>query len=306
MSADLQSLVDQLCALEEVGLATVITSVLQARPEVAPAVVTFSIPDLTYPPSRALIERRASGVIKSFNTNTGFGFIDCPELKSVFGNDIFLHTSQIGNFTPGDAVSFAVCLSKDNKPQGFDLQYQGGGKGGKGKQMDGKGDDFTQMMKGKGWGFKGDSWGGKGDGWGGVKGPDAWVGCKGDFWAKGDCWGGKGDCWGGKGDCWGGGGKKGGGKKGNGAPEEELGQFTGTIKSFNGKNGYGFIACPDLQAQGCPNDVFLHHHEMLEGFEVGHEVIFTAYLNARGQPQGKDLQAADGSVEVGTKRQRVS
>eukprot|EP00409_Alexandrium_fundyense_P003644 CAMPEP_0185905930 /NCGR_PEP_ID=MMETSP0196C-20130402/5092_1 /TAXON_ID=2932 /ORGANISM="Alexandrium fundyense, Strain CCMP1719" /LENGTH=58 /DNA_ID=CAMNT_0028625567 /DNA_START=23 /DNA_END=195 /DNA_ORIENTATION=+ len=57
--------------------------------------------------------------------NNGFGFIDCPELHAVFGNDVFLHNKQLGEFGPGAMVTFAVCLSKDNKPQAYDLQPMG-------------------------------------------------------------------------------------------------------------------------------------------------------------------------------------
>merc|ERR550525_353072 len=139
MMVPLQNLVDTLSGLDEESLVNVISSVLQARPEGAPPVVNFSIPDLTYPPSRALTERRSQGVIKSFNMNNGFGFIDYPELHAVFGNDVFLHNKQLGTsgeFGPGAMVSFAVCLSKDNKPQAYDLQYPGGNsKGGKGGGM---------------------------------------------------------------------------------------------------------------------------------------------------------------------------
>merc|ERR1739845_307013 len=59
--------------------------------------------------------------------------------------------------------------------------------------------------------------------------------------------------------------------------KEELGDFTGTIKSFSEKTGYGFIACPELKAQGY-NDVFLHHSQAT-GMEVGSPVAFSAFLN---------------------------
>merc|ERR1712190_496198 len=70
--------------------------------------------------------------------------------------------------------------------------------------------------------------------------------------------------------------------------QQELGQFTGTIKSFNQKNGYGFITCPDLNSQGF-QDVFLHHAQ-LNGFEVGSTVQFTAFINKKGSVQAMDLE----------------
>merc|ERR1712176_1446896 len=70
--------------------------------------------------------------------------------------------------------------------------------------------------------------------------------------------------------------------------KEELGDFTGTIKSFSEKSGYGFIDCPDLKAAGY-NDVFLHHKEY-NGLESGNSVSFSAFLHNKDQPQAKDVQ----------------
>merc|ERR1719396_153632 len=67
-------------------------------------------------------------------------------------------------------------------------------------------------------------------------------------------------------------------------------EFVGTIKSFNGNSGYGFIECDDLKAV-YGNDVFLHHSQ-LSGFEVGSVVQFAAFLNQSGKPQAKDLAEA--------------
>jgi len=304
--------VDTLSILDEESLVQVISSVLAARPECAPPVINFSIPDLTYPPSRALLERRGQGVIKSFNPQTGFGFIQCEELHTVFGNDVFLHSRQLGDFGPGAVVSFAVCLNKDNKPQAYDLMPVGCAKGcweGKGGCWDGKGG-----CPGGPWDCKG-GWDGKG-GWWGVGGPwDNWVEgpqlhpqqlnafadqMKGKGWSfnKGA---GKGGPPAVKGPG------KGGDESPSGAlqrkrpygqmggkPDEqmELGQHRGVVKSFNMDNGYGFIACPELQEMGFTNDVFLHQQQRGEA-KVGEEVIFTVYLNSKGQPQAKDLVQID-------------
>merc|ERR1719399_2436242 len=86
-------------------------------------------------------------------------------------------------------------------------------------------------------------------------------------------------------------GKMGGGKgNGKGAPGPVLGQYSGTIKGFNPKQGRGFISCPDLAATGQSGEVFLNHEELGQ-FEVGAQVSFTAFLNATGQPEAKDLEA---------------
>jgi len=311
---DLQHMVDTMSVLDEESLVQVISSVLMARPEAAPPVVNFSIPDLTYPPSRALTERRGKGVIKSFNPQAGFGFIQCEELHAVFGNDVFLHQKQLGDFVPGAAVTFAVCLSKDNKPQAYDLMAVAPGRTGKGGPPWGFPGEWQQDWGPEFWG--GDSW------WGGCGG---W-GCGGGGWG---CGGGKPgmmpqmfgpDQMKGKGwPCKGGAGKSKGSDDtggmatpdGTGAVSQrkrpygvqpnagkldeqiDLGQHIGVIKSFNTENGYGFISCADLQEKGYSNDVFLHHNQVGQ-CRVGDEVFFTVYLNSKGQPQARDLEVCDG------------
>lgn len=265
MAATAEQLANLLSSCDEETMTSIITGVLQARPEVAPAIVDFACPDLTYGPAKSMAERRAVGHIKSFSPESGFGFIQCPELRAVFGNDVFVHGKQCDPniFSVGSQVTFAVCLSKDSKPQAFDLQFMGGGGGG---------------------GFKG---GGKGDMWG--KG-----GGKGDMWAMWDPSDpfGKGQMgWGG--DGFGGGDKGCGGKgKKRGPPQEEQqieGRFAGVIKSFNEKSGYGFIECPDLKAAGYQNDAFLNRQQ-LQAFQVGSQVSFEVFVNQKGQPVAKNLE----------------
>merc|ERR1719323_1706849 len=69
----------------------------------------------------------------------------------------------------------------------------------------------------------------------------------------------------------------------------ELGEFLGTIKSFNDKTWYGFIECDDVKALG-HQDIFLHGDDK-KGYQVGHKVRFTCYLTSRGKPQAKDLKS---------------
>lgn len=317
---DLQNMVDTMSVLDEESLVQVISSVLMARPEAAPPVMNFSIPDLTYPPSRALTERRGKGVIKSFNSQAGFGFIQCEELHAVFGNDVFLHQKQLGEFGPGATVTFAVCLSKDNKPQAYDLMAAGPGRTGKGGPPSwGCPGDWQSQD----WQFP-DWWGG--DGWWGGYGYGGW-GCGGgkpqqmphhsQMFGPSDQMKGKG--WPFKG---GSGKSKGSDDTGGmaitdgagaahqckrpyglqpqagGKPDEqiELGQHIGVIKSFNPENGYGFISCTDLQEKGYSNDVFLHHQQVGQ-CRVGDEVFFTVYLNSKGQPQARDLETCDGQLK---------
>merc|ERR1711879_738204 len=61
---------------------------------------------------------RWQGVLKSYNDSSGFGFIECDELKQMYGNDVFVHRLQVTEITPvqGMSLSFGVFLNKDGKP----------------------------------------------------------------------------------------------------------------------------------------------------------------------------------------------
>lgn len=262
-SPDAQSLVAMLNGLDAESAVAAISQVLTAKPELAPAIVSFAVPDLTYAPSRAFTERRARGTVKQYSKHSGFGFIECPELHAVFGKDVFVHARQLSSFDVGAEVTFAVVLNKDNKPQAVDLLTLDG------KGCDGKvaGKGIADVGKGK---------------------IDVWGKGKSDGLGKGLWDGGKG-----KGDDWGKGGNVGKGLKPSTAkPDEQaaLGQFAGVIKSFDHKNGYGFgfIQSDGMKAMGYTNDVYLHHLQ-LNGCEVTQEVSFVAYLNRKGQPQAKDV-----------------
>mmetsp|Transcript_111538 Transcript_111538/g.314950 ORF Transcript_111538/g.314950 Transcript_111538/m.314950 type:complete len:300 (-) Transcript_111538:122-1021(-) len=290
--ADAQGIISKVIGLDEDTAIGVITSILSSRPELAPAVVSFAVPDLTYPPAKTLSERRAWGVVKSFNEEKGFGFIDCYELKEIFGNDVFVHGKQMKGIAVGSEVSFAVALNKDNKPQGYDIvdAVAKAKCGGKGFEKGCKGMGFGEWGKGLDWFKGGDDWWGKGCAWG--KGED-WS-KSGKDWHMGAPWGKDGKD--GK-DGKNGGGLKGGKKRpysmGPGearGPDvaEELGQFVGHIKSFSEKSGYGFIDCQDLKQQGYTGDVFLHHVQAT-GHKVGAQVMFVAFKNGKDNLQAKDL-----------------
>lgn len=243
-SPEAQAVAAMLQGMDAESAVAAISQVLTAKPELAPAIVGFAVPDLTYAPSRAFTERRAKGVVKQYNEVSGFGFIECPELHAVFGKDVFVHARQLSCFEIGTEVTFAVVLNKDNKPQAVDLL-----------NMHGKGGDGKTHGKGV-------SAGGKG---------------KFDGFSKGV----------------GGGGSFGkGGKLSTAKPDEQatLGQFTGFIKSFNNKNGYGFgfIQSEEMKAQGYATDVYVHHLQ-LNGCEVMQEISFVAYLNSKMQPQARDV-----------------
>mmetsp|Transcript_89248 Transcript_89248/g.177442 ORF Transcript_89248/g.177442 Transcript_89248/m.177442 type:complete len:294 (+) Transcript_89248:70-951(+) len=280
-----QTLYSTLIELDDQTVTHVISETLRKRPELAPGVVNSAVPDLTYAPADALAKRRASGVVKSFSPQ-GFGFISCPELKAVFGHDVYVHKHQIGMFSPGSEVNFAVLLSKDMKPQAFDLQpisggYWAGGAGVGGAAGGAAGSYwmdpgyYSGAMAGCGGYGKG------GYGWG--KGGDATAAASSH--SLGDWSAGWGD--------YAPGAKRQKTLSADAKPDVQqvLGQFMGTIKSFNAKNGFGFIQCDALRQQGFQNDVYLHHNQIKE-FQPGHTILFTAYLNKKGQPQAMDLELA--------------
>lgn len=291
--AEAVAMVEQLSAMDAESCAGVIVSVMQARPEIAPVLVSVALPDLTYAPSTILTSKRSHGTVKSFNEKSGFGFIACQELKDMFGRDVFVHAKQMRGVSVGEAVSFAIVLNKDNHPQGFDIVPEEDGKGkGKGYGMD---DAWG------GWGCKG---GDKGmekgmkgmyaamPGWGGFGGIDMSMG-GGKGWDSGKGDGGKGKS---KDASYG----KAGGARSDAGPDvmEELGQGVGVLKSFNQKNGYGFIDCPEMKELGY-QDVFLHQAQV-GNFNVGDQVMFTCFLNSKGKAQAKDLcrpgEASGGST----------
>ncbi|CAE8612444.1 unnamed protein product, partial [Polarella glacialis] len=162
--ANAQTLAQAIADLDEENALAAVCAILDARPELAPAVVSYAVPELTYPPSKALVERRSSGYIMSFQPEKGFGFIACPELCEVFGKDVFLSCFQIGNFTVGSQVNFAVALNKEYKPQAYDLREPDGHPGQKGGEKGG------QAKGSKGWSDASKGWSDGSKGWSGGKG----------------------------------------------------------------------------------------------------------------------------------------
>eukprot|EP00930_Biecheleria_cincta_P063177 TRINITY_DN4867_c0_g1_i2.p1 TRINITY_DN4867_c0_g1~~TRINITY_DN4867_c0_g1_i2.p1 ORF type:complete len:382 (+),score=76.97 TRINITY_DN4867_c0_g1_i2:37-1146(+) len=343
--AKAQAALDALALIEDdTALVTVIVEMLRHRPQVCPAVIAATCPELTYAPSKAITERRATGHMKTISPNGGYGFISCPELHAIFGCDIFAHMKQIGEIRPGTEVSFAVLLNKDNKPQAFDIEeISSWGGGGQPDMMMG----FDGGMMGKGCMGKG---GGGGGGYSG-NGPSAVKTKICRDWQNGscnrgsNCWfahgeheigsagggcgggpnkgGGKGGYGGGcgkggwdggadpmaamqammpmmanmmgagMGGCGGKGGAKGKGMGGGDGVDVDIGQFEGVLVKFNETKGMGFIQSQALSAQGY-GDVFIHQKN-LNGFQVGDEVTFNAYLHKGHSLQGKDLQGEPGN-----------
>lgn len=70
-------------------------------------------------------DRRFMGTIVAYNQEKGFGFISNPELKVIFGKDVFLHKEQVGIFGVGSQVAFGVFLNKQGQAQAKDLSEAG-------------------------------------------------------------------------------------------------------------------------------------------------------------------------------------
>eukprot|EP00442_Polarella_glacialis_P027746 CAMPEP_0115151446 /NCGR_PEP_ID=MMETSP0227-20121206/65598_1 /TAXON_ID=89957 /ORGANISM="Polarella glacialis, Strain CCMP 1383" /LENGTH=406 /DNA_ID=CAMNT_0002561921 /DNA_START=78 /DNA_END=1298 /DNA_ORIENTATION=+ len=274
---DAQIIINTLNALDDVTLSTVLAQLLQSKPELAPALVSLAIPDLTYAPAKAMTERRCSGRIKKLSAEMGLGFIDCPELSSVFGCDVIVSPQQVGAFLEGQEVNFAVTLNDKNKPQAFDLlegaprsmgMGKAGGMGGMMGMMPGMGD-----MSGMGMTVPGMMGGMTMPGMPGMEG----MGEMGDMMGMGGMPGMGMDMKG----------------MGKGGGQETLGEFFGVIKTYNQEKGFGFIACDALKQQ-YEGDVYLHQKH-IANFMTGMEVKFTAYLH-NGRLQGRDLVDAAGMV----------
>eukprot|EP00928_Gymnodinium_smaydae_P035547 TRINITY_DN249_c0_g1_i1.p2 TRINITY_DN249_c0_g1~~TRINITY_DN249_c0_g1_i1.p2 ORF type:complete len:366 (+),score=106.01 TRINITY_DN249_c0_g1_i1:61-1098(+) len=330
-----QAAIEAMKALSDQELLDSLARVLEERNVVLQGLVDWAAPEHAYVPAKAITDHRFEGVVKSYSATAGYGFIDSPSIKEAFGNDVFVHGGQLGSNKVGTKVNFAVLLSKDHKPQAFDVtegaastyrqaqrqsaDFAAGkgkaqpsfGKAGKGPGGgDGAGWAATQAAQvwnalagdGGSGGWDG-SWGGAGNNaWGGGGGENAWFGSQGDG-KSGGCKGGgkdaqsKGSASNGKAS----GGKKGG--KGDSPPsmQDMAGvtdrRFEGTIKNFNEKNGFGFIASPEIvsifQAE---IDVFLHHQQIGD-FSVGDAVSFAVILNRDGKPQAKELKPAQAAAK---------
>merc|ERR1712032_1342068 len=78
----------------------------------------------------------------------------------------------------------------------------------------------------------------------------------------------------------------------------ELGEFTGTIKSFGFNKNYGFIECDELAEH---DGVFLHGDER-RGYQLGDKVKFSACLNKDGKPEAYNLKVCGGGGGWGGKQ----
>eukprot|EP00929_Paragymnodinium_shiwhaense_P116895 TRINITY_DN868_c0_g4_i1.p1 TRINITY_DN868_c0_g4~~TRINITY_DN868_c0_g4_i1.p1 ORF type:complete len:148 (-),score=58.17 TRINITY_DN868_c0_g4_i1:177-620(-) len=61
------------------------------------------------------------GTIKSFSARTGYGFIECPDLKAMGYQDAFMHGDIKKDFNSGDTVKFTAFLTGKGQLQCKDL-----------------------------------------------------------------------------------------------------------------------------------------------------------------------------------------
>jgi len=62
------------------------------------------------------------GTIKFFDKDRGYGFIRCQEATEMFGQDVFMHHTQLHDLLVGDHVQFRIQVNARGKPQAHDLR----------------------------------------------------------------------------------------------------------------------------------------------------------------------------------------
>lgn len=233
-------------------------------------------------------------MIRSFDAEKGFGFIDCPESYGRFGRDVFIHKNQIGNLDVGMEVVFFIDVNKNGHPQARNtLKYDPTEAMAPVAPMAPMADAryfgrIKSLNPEKGYGF--------------IDCPAAQsqfsrdvfihkrqvgnlvVGAEVSFFIETN-------------------------KDGHPQardveelPEEQVAdselRHVGRIKSFEPQKGYGFIDCPEAKER-FGRDVFIHRREM-GGLEVGSDVEFSIELNEKGQPQARDLHRLGEISEAGS------
>jgi cold shock CspA family protein len=73
-----------------------------------------------------------------------------------------------------------------------------------------------------------------------------------------------------------------------------LPEYIGFVREYNSRRGFGFIICAETWMI-YKHDVFLHRYQARR-ISAGDQVIFSIDLNARGQPQARNVRWA--SVEI--------
>jgi len=77
---------------------------------------TVEVPGIT--------DRRFVGLLaemREIGGEAAYGFINCPELKSHYGRDVFVKNCHTAGFKVGDTVSFRVVFKKERHPEAVEL-----------------------------------------------------------------------------------------------------------------------------------------------------------------------------------------
>lgn len=72
-------------------------------------------------------EETFTGIVKSFNDQKGWGFIECAKSKEIYGQDIFLHKKELNDIAPkvDEQVHFSVDTS-GGRPVAKNIMLIGG------------------------------------------------------------------------------------------------------------------------------------------------------------------------------------
>lgn len=190
------------------------------------------------------------GRLKTFNSRTGYGFVECEQTTKDFGADVFIHKNLVPNpWHIGQPVEFAVSVNNRGQPQARDVQWlpplQAGG---------GPGAPMAQALggaPGAGGGY------GSGSFMPGMPGmPGAAAGADAARSSSAAPWGGQAQ------------------------------EFLGSVKSFSPIQGYGFLSHDDMAADVYFDRTSLTPGDEVK---TGQYVSYCVKVNARGQHQGKHI-----------------
>jgi len=246
------------------------------------------------------------GVVKNFDQEKGYGFISCRELQEKYGVDTFVHqkglTKGLTDLRPGDHVSFFIRLDDKSRPQAMKVSHcEPQSEGGEGDPFSVNVDKISYSGFIKSFVSSNDN-----EGYGFISCPevfdkynrDAFVHMKqikefkpGDavtFSVRQNNLGHpqaydlreapKSVAWLSAADA-----PEEPAEKEEAPPDKE---HFGKIKSFNEKQGYGFIHCEELHEQ-YGRDVFIPQSQF-NGLNIGDRVSFHIQVK-RGQPQAHDV-----------------
>lgn len=217
------------------------------------------------------------GSLKSYSSKSGYGFLDCPQSHKLWGVDVFIHKNQVPvPWALGQAVEFAVVINQRQQPQAADCLWLP-------RLPQNQMQRNTPKPFGAQAGYNAPS-GGPQPGVFSPSSPIAGIGAA------------------------------------NGAPRQEAPKpapspaaaalpdegpataegtrrnpsegpfYLGTLKSFSSAQGYGFVACEDV-FKLYQRDIYFDRSQLPRPpiYTQGQTLEFQVNLNARGQPQARNL-----------------